>query len=522
MTDAAADYDVVVVGGALAGAATALLLRREDPSLRVLIIEKNDAFKRRVGEATVEISAYFFCRVLGLTQFLTQTQLAKNGLRFWFSNERSGNLGGCSEIGGQYLSTVPSFLVDRAVLDEEVLRRAVAEGSELLRPAAVESVHLESGSLQTLKVRAGEESRTLRTRWVVDASGVRCLLARAHGWWRSFDAHPTLSAWARFRGVPDWDSAGLVSRHPSLGSPFVGIRGTATNHLTGYGWWAWLIALKGGDTSVGVVIDPRRASWPEGDAGPAEKLRAFLGRHAATAELLGAAEPVAGDAHFRRHLPYRSTVMAGDGFVLTGDASAFLDPFYSPGMDWLTFSVSAAIRTILTWRRGEALEPVLAGHNRDFETSYQRMFEALYENKYDYLGDFDLMRIALRLDIALYYLFVARPIFFEGTRLLPFPAFSVREALPIYALMKVVNRRLASIGHHRHLSGRFGINNQGRRDLFAGFNFRISHLLKIIGGAVWSWLRLEATEGWKSWGGSKAGCRDLQPESQTRPPQNLG
>src|SRR6185369_11726808 len=79
-------YDVVIIGGALSGAATAILLLREDPSLKVLIIEKSTAFGRRVGEATVEISGYFLCRVLGLTGYLNDAHLVKQGMRFWFAN----------------------------------------------------------------------------------------------------------------------------------------------------------------------------------------------------------------------------------------------------------------------------------------------------------------------------------------------------------------------------------------------------------------------------------------------------
>ncbi len=498
MTMEAVEYDVIVIGGALSGAATALLLKREDPSLRILIIEKDAVFKRRVGEATVEVSAYFMCRVLGLTRFLTQTQLVKNGLRFWFSNESAANPGECSEVGGRYLSTVPSFLVDRAVLDEEVLRRAVAAGAELMRPATVVSAQLHEGAQQMLVVRSDGKETSLQARWIVDASGVKCLLARANGWRRSFEEHPTLSAWARWKDVADWDCPDFVRRHPQLGSPFVGIRGTATNHLVGYGWWAWFIALKGGDTSVGVVIDPRRASWPEGDMPIGEKLRIFLSRHAAAAELLEQAKIVDGDSHFRRNLPYHSSVYARDGAVLTGDAAAFLDPFYSPGMDWLAFSATAAVRTIMTWRSGGDTAAAIEKHNRDFQTSYRRMYEALYENKYDYLGDYDLMCVAFRLDIALYYLFVARPIFRQGLALLCFPPFSAREAAPIFHLMKFYNRRLAAMGRARHRSGRFGRNNNGRRHLFAGFNFHTPHLLKIIASAMMSWLRLELTEGWKA------------------------
>jgi flavin-dependent dehydrogenase len=182
--------DVAVIGGALSGAATALILKREDPSLRVLLVEKNEEFKRRVGEATVEVSGYFLTRVLGLTGFLTQTQLCKNGLRFWFDNEQTVDLGDCSEIGGKYLSTVPSFLVDRAVLDEEVLRRAIEAGVEVLRPATVNSVDLCEGGIQTLHITSKGEKSFIKARWVVDASGVRCLLARENNWWVPNEEHP--------------------------------------------------------------------------------------------------------------------------------------------------------------------------------------------------------------------------------------------------------------------------------------------------------------------------------------------
>ncbi len=65
-------YDVIIIGGALSGAATAMLLLRQQPRLRVLIVEKSLEFTRRVGEATVEVSGYFLSRVLGLTQHLNE------------------------------------------------------------------------------------------------------------------------------------------------------------------------------------------------------------------------------------------------------------------------------------------------------------------------------------------------------------------------------------------------------------------------------------------------------------------
>src|SRR5436190_8059124 len=148
-------YDVAIIGGALAGAATATLLLREQPKLRVLIVERSTKFGRRVGEATVEISGYFLGRMLGLTQYLNEAHLVKQGMRFWFAGAQAQSLEDCSEIGGRYMARVPAYQVDRSTLDEEVLRRAVALGAELLRPASVQEVVLQSGGVQAVTVRNG-------------------------------------------------------------------------------------------------------------------------------------------------------------------------------------------------------------------------------------------------------------------------------------------------------------------------------------------------------------------------------
>src|SRR5438067_10903069 len=155
-------YDVVIIGGALSGAATATLLLRQNPGIRILIVEKSAKLSRRVGEATVEVSAYFMGRVLGLTQYLNEHHLVKQGLRFWFSNGEVKTLAEASELGPLYQVRVPSYQLDRAAFDEEVLRRAGIAGAEILRPATVIDVQLQPGKEQTVTFRNGDGTRTDR------------------------------------------------------------------------------------------------------------------------------------------------------------------------------------------------------------------------------------------------------------------------------------------------------------------------------------------------------------------------
>ena len=489
-------YDVVVIGGALSGAATATLLLRERPELRVLIVEKSAAFGRRVGEATVEVSAYFLGRELGLTQHLNEAHLVKQGLRFWFFNAESMSLEDCSEIGGRYLPRVPAYQLDRAVLDEELLKRA-ATVAEVWRPARVAEVQLTAGGTQTLLVDYQNQRHEIQARWVVDASGVAAMLARHNGWWRPNSEHPTTAVWSRWKGVKDWDGQGFAQKYPAWSAACRGIRGTATNHLTGDGWWAWLIPLKGGDMSIGVVFDQRLVQWPGGGLS-GQQLKDFLSQHPIGRELLADAQPIEGDVHWRKNLPYYSTTFAGDGFVLVGDAAGFIDPFYSPGMDWIAYSTTAAARLIAAERRGEALAPLLKQHNRDFSVSYHRWFRALYLNKYEYMGDFELLRIAFLMDVALYYLGVASQPFRKGAAAFHQPVFSEPESVPFYHFMRFYNHRLACLARARRKRGALGRRNSGRRFLFNGFNFGVGMMRPIL-RAVGNWFWLELTEGWRTW-----------------------
>ena len=261
-------YDAVVIGGAIAGAGTAITLLKKRPGARVLIVEQAERFERKVGEATVECSALWLTAALGLGRTLAEHHLPKFGLRFFFDNGLGDGLADLDELGPKRQAAMASFHLDRPRLDEQALAAAADRGAEVLRPAAVRGIELgENGRSSTLTLHAEDaEPRTVRARWVIDASGRRGVLARKLGLQEKLPDHPVSSSWARWDGVADADGPAIQGpdparpRMPRIAPP----RALSTNHFCGHGWWSWVIPLKGGRTSVGLTFDRRLFEPPAG------------------------------------------------------------------------------------------------------------------------------------------------------------------------------------------------------------------------------------------------------------------
>jgi hypothetical protein len=287
-----------------------------------------------------------------------------------------------------------------------------------------------------------------------------------------------------------------------------GIRGTATNHVVGDGWWSWWIPLKGGDMSVGVVFDQRLVEWPEEGGRLGDRLKAFLMQHPVGREMLADASYDEEDVHWRKNLAYSSTTFAGDGFVLVGDAAAFLDPLYSPGMDWISFTASSAAELITAQRRGEPMKERIAEHNRKFVDSYRHWFEAIFKDKYEYLGEFDLMSVAFTLDLGFYYLGIASQPFKNGPSALLTPPFSDPISRPFFHLIRTYNRRFAQMARRRRRLNALGRSNCSRRLLIPGFTLKPTDVSMLMKGLA-KWLWLELSEGWHSWGAAAREGNDV-------------
>lgn len=487
--------DVLILGGSFSGASLALLLRREQPELTVLIVERAEVFDRKVGEATTEVSGEFLTKRLALTTYLAHHHLHKQGLRMWFPPREGDAFGDCAEIGANYQVRLPSFQLDREQLDSHLIALAEAEGAEVWRPARVREVNElnpevggeASTAAEVVVTKDGEEHR-VRARWVMDASGRAAVLARKFGFHERLEEHPTNALWARFRGVKDWDGHEMRKAFPGYAnSGAQASRGAATNHLTGYGWWCWIIPLKGGDFSAGLVYDSRLFTPGEGPSIGA-RLKAHLLSHPVGKVIFENAVPVDHDQKAYSHLPYRSTKLAGPGWQLLGDAAGFMDPLYSPGLDYCSWTVRCALGRIAAESRGESVD--LALLNRRFECSFLTWFRALYLNKYHYLGDAELMSAAYLMDIGLFFLGPVR----ESTRV-PTPDL---ECLPfngpvdgaVGRFMMFYNRRLSILAQKRMAAGCYGRKNFGWSEFGDGFVPDPRSLIPVRKGAI-RWLMAE-------------------------------
>lgn len=458
------DHDVIIVGGAFSGSALALLLKRARPQIRVLIVEKSEVFDRKVGESTSEVSGCFLTRVLGLSNYLACNHFQKHGLRMWFNEEGNMDAGRCSEIGPFAQVRLPTYQLDRSKLDEHLLDICRKEGIEVIRPATIKSIETGGSGRNLVTLKHDGETRTLRAGWVADCSGKAALLARSRGTWRSLDEHPVHSMWVRFRNVRCLDSTEAIRMAPRLGEQRTAVaRGSATNHLMGRGWWSWIIPLSNGDFSAGVTWDERLFTPPK-DGPVGLRVKQHLLTHPIGKLMFEDAEPVENDARIYKKLPYHSTEVAGDGWVIAGDAAGFMDPLYSQGLDYCSHSTYCAHKLLLKALDGMApMDESIATHNRQFTESYERWFHGIYRNKYQYLGDADLMHAAFLMDIAAYFVGPVRLVYqWTDAEFSKMPYDGVIGAF-FGRFMGFYNHRLETIARKRLARGTYGKHNLDQR-----------------------------------------------------------
>lgn len=400
MSDATKKYDVVIIGGGLAGMTLALQLQQQSQDLDIAVLERDSlpppVAAHKVGESTVEIGARYLSHTLGLKDILERTQLRKFGLRYFFGSGVHDDLSKADELGISTTLPAISYQLDRGKLEGDLADILLERGIDVQDNALVKQATLgENGSPHEIQVKRNDEDATIRCRWLVDASSLAAVIKRGLGIGKSCD-HKMGAAWFRLDksiSVDDWsDSETWLQQcdQPRL---------LSTNHLMGPGYWAWIIPLAENRTSVGLVADPD--IHPLSTFNSFDKFTVWLSQHQPMlASAVAEAPDTLMDFRFRKNLSQDSGLTwSADRWALTGEAGLFADPFYSPGSDLIALSNTFICDLIQRERSGSRFPVHVAIYQQMYQSFYS-IIMTLYERQYPGFGDTRLMVVKTTWDYA--------------------------------------------------------------------------------------------------------------------------
>ncbi|MEO7642442.1 MAG: tryptophan 7-halogenase, partial [Ramlibacter sp.] len=412
-----AQNSVLVMGGGLAGLSLALQLRQRFPALDIVVLERRGhpvpEAAHKVGESTVEIGAHYFANVLGLKPHLTASQLKKFGFRFFF-NDRKEHLEEVTELGASTFLATPAWQLDRGILENELGRLALERGIRFEDGAVVRTVEMadpkEKYGVHRVTYERQGTTATLDARWLIDASGRAGLLKRKLGLAQAND-HNANAVWFRIADkldVNEWsdDAQWLARCNPPH-------RWLSTNHLCGDGYWAWLIPLASGSHSVGIVCDA--VMHPIETMNTFDKAMEWFAVHQPQlhAELDRRRDKLQDFAFFKNFSYGCKQVFDGPGrWALTGEAGVFLDPFYSPGSDFIAISNTLITELVAQDIDGRPVAMYADIYQSVYFSLYQTMLP-IYTNQYRIFGNAEVMPVKVLWDYT-YYWGVMCQLYFQG------------------------------------------------------------------------------------------------------------
>lgn len=409
----AADFDVVVLGGGLAGSTLARQIILEKPDVKILVLERKAfpcpevAFK--VGESASELQAHYFGKMLNLKDHFSDKQIKKGGARYFFSHMDNSDITRRVEVGVKNFPTVPSYQFDRGRLETFLFEDNTRLGITYWEQCKVEDVQI--GSPQRITLKRDKEDVQVSARWVVDASGRAAVLKRKLGLAENTE-HAANAAWFRIPGtvnIEKWSSDTTWQSRTKEG-----LRCVSTTHFMGKGYWVWLIVLPTNATSIGLVADP--------DIHPLKTMNRL--EHLLT--WLKTYEPQLADAleenrdgiddftAFKHFSHGCKRVFSPERWCITGDAGVFADPFYSPGGDFIAMGNSLIKDMIIDDLKGNFSAVKIEENNFSFLGLF-KLYLLTYQNQYPVMGNGNVMYAKIVWDWAIYW-GVNALLFFHGNR----------------------------------------------------------------------------------------------------------
>ena len=352
------DADVIVIGGGPAGATVGSYLGRAGH--KVIILERDIHPREHVGESLVP-ATNIVTHDLGFWEKLEGSQFVKKPGATW-----TGIKG---KVGSEFVVTfaeVPqnipnpeyTYHVDRAAFDAMYLKHASELGAEVVQGVSVLKVLFEGDRAVGVRARLLGREFDLRSRYVVDASGRRCLIGKQLGIWEKDKQFNQFAIYSWFKGVnpPTPETAEYIHVH------FLPVnRG-----------WVWHIPIYDGITSVGAVTE--KADFLKSGKGHEEFFSELLAMTPNTRHILNGAERVR-PYYIEGDYSYKMDRFSGPGWLLVGDAARFVDPIFSSGVSVAMRSgqfASQALERAL--REGEDTEAF-----REYHETVDRGVQIWYE-----------------------------------------------------------------------------------------------------------------------------------------------
>lgn len=307
------DYEVVVIGGGPAGAAAATLIAQQ--SRRTLLLERDPEPRFKIGESLMPGTYETFDRLGVLDKLKASAFTRKYSVQFYSRAGKASSPFYFQENDPHERSV--TWQVLRSEFDQMLLDNAAEQGVEVRRGAKVLDVLFEGTKAVGVRAKLdGQEERDISCRVVVDASGQSAFLSRKLGL-RRFEE--------RLRKAAIYTHYENAFRDEGIDEG-----ATLVMHTENEDSWFWYIPLPRNRVSVGVVGDIDYLVKQRGNDLEAT-FQEELAKCPRLAERLQEAEQ-AFPVRATKEFSYRSESMAGDGWVLAGDAFGFLDPIYSSGV----------------------------------------------------------------------------------------------------------------------------------------------------------------------------------------------
>ena len=323
--NAVAHCDVLIIGGGPAGSTAAALLAQRGK--QVVLLEKAHHPRFHIGESLLPLNMPLFDK-LGITQQISAIGMPKYGAQFVSPDHNK-------EVSVEFADAMDksfpySYQVRRSVFDHVLIKNAAAKGAHVFEGHRV--THVELNGADGARVTAQDEqgqTQQWHARYLVDASGRDTFLANKFDLKKKNSKHNSAALFGHFEGA---------TRLPGKAE------GNITIFWFDHGWF-WFIPLQDGTTSVGAVC------WPyylkSRKTSPTQFLLDTIALCPGVAERLEHATLV-GEATATGNYSYQSKRMVGEGYLLLGDAYAFIDPVFSTGVFLAMNSAFLGAETIAT------------------------------------------------------------------------------------------------------------------------------------------------------------------------------